>query len=242
MYIMNDKVPTETIETFARTIYKEASSYGFGQVDMLRLVNALMDLCTTAGASNSGFSRRKQPTSTRRTPPATGSQGLPIAGERVIIREFDGAFDADLLQEWLNDRYGRYFLLSCATAQTMTLDTLTQSEANHLGIITLNDGTPIGAMAYFDHNVVQKRAELRKLIGPPEARGQGFAEEATRLWIDYGISVLDLEKIVVSTLQTNIGNIKLNEEIGFQVEGLLRNEVLIDEKRHDVLRMGMWFD
>jgi len=66
----------------------------------------------------------------------------------------------------------------------------------------------------------------------------GLAEEATRLWIAYGIDALRLEKINVSTLQTHINNIKLNEKIGFQVEGLLRDEVLIDGTRHDVLRMG----
>jgi RimJ/RimL family protein N-acetyltransferase len=105
-------------------------------------------------------------------------------------------------------------------------------------MITTLEGKPIGALAYLDHDVDHKRAELRKLIGDPEFRGMGLAEEATQLWIAYGIHALHLEKIYVSTLQTHINNIKLNEKIGFQVEGLLRDEVLIDGTRHDVLRMG----
>jgi RimJ/RimL family protein N-acetyltransferase len=76
------------------------------------------------------------------------------------------------------------------------------------------------------------------LIGDPAFRGQGLAEEATRLWIEYGVNSLDLEKIYVSTLQTHLSNIRLNEKVGFHVEGLLRDEVLIDGTRHDVLRMG----
>ena len=36
------------------------------------------------------------------------------------------------------------------------------------------------------------------------------------------------------------GNIRLNEDLGFRVEGVLRNEVLIDGTYHDVLRMGLW--
>ena len=106
--------------------------------------------------------------------------------------------------------------------------------------MTLLDDRPIGVMAFLDHNVTQNRAELRKLIGDPESRGRGLAEEATRLWVAYGMLTLGLEKVYVSTLQTHIANIKLNEDIGFKVEGLLRNEVLIDGKRHDVLRMGIW--
>jgi len=55
----------------------------------------------------------------------------------------------------------------------------------------------------------------------------------------YGFQGLGLKKIFASTLQTHAANMKLNEKIGFQVEGLLRNEVLIGGRRHDVLRMGM---
>jgi RimJ/RimL family protein N-acetyltransferase len=50
---------------------------------------------------------------------------------------------------------------------------------------------------------------------------------------------LRLEKVYVSTLQTQLSNIRLNESVGFRVEGLLRGEVRIDGERHDVLRMGL---
>jgi RimJ/RimL family protein N-acetyltransferase len=164
---------------------------------------------------------------------------LPIEGPNVHIRAFDADSDFDLLASWLPDRYGRYFFLSCATSQQITVESLLDSPNNHLGIVCLSNGRAIGAMAYLDHSKRQCRAELRKLIGDPDCRGKGLAEEATRLWVQHGISGLGLQKIYVSTLQTQIANIKLNENIGFKVEGLLRNEVLIDGERHDVLRMGL---
>jgi diamine N-acetyltransferase len=71
------------------------------------------------------------------------------------------------------------------------------------------------------------------------ARGKGYAEEATRLWVEYGLRRLSLEKIYVSTLQNHIPNIRLNESVGFRVEGVLRQEVLLNGVRHDVLRMGL---
>ena len=218
------------MHALARSIYKEATTYGFEQVDFIRLMNELMDLCTDAEGDS--------PTSVHEIPlPETFRPGelksLPLVGERITIRRFNGADDAELLRRWLPDRYGRYFVLSCATAQSITIDALTNGPGNHLGIITLPDDTPIGAMAMLDHSTEQKRAELRKLIGDPDYRGRGYAEEATRLWIQYGIQGLKLEKIYVSTLQTQIANIKLNETIGFKVE------VLIDGERRDVLRMGL---
>ena len=103
----------------------------------------------------------------------------------------------------------------------------------------LNDDTPVGAVAFLDIDMNQRRTELRKLIGVSDARGKGLAEEATSLWIRYGCEKLELEKFYVSTLQTHLRNIRLNESIGFRVEGVLHGEVRIGEKRYDVLRMGL---
>ena len=233
---MTNKIPAPTIHALARSIFKDASSYGFRQVDIIRLVNELMDLCTSGTEANNGD---PSPLPEIVTIPDDLPPQLPLTGEQVKIRAFRAGSDEKLLEKWLPDKYGRYFVLSCATAQTISVETLTQSPGNHLGIITLHDDYPIGAMAYLDHNKSQKRAELRKLIGEVNSRGRGLAEEATRLWVGYGMQALGLEKIYVSTLQTHISNIKLNEDIGFRVEGLLRNEVLIDGQRRDVLRMGI---
>jgi len=232
---MDKKIPKATIQVFARSIFKEASTYGFGQLDVIRLVNELMDFCMTEEQADQADDSQHAVLPV----PVSKTTNLPLIGKRLKIRAFDKIPDTALLKEWLPDKYGRYFVLSCATAQSVSLDALVSEDRNHLGIITTLDDKPIGALAYLDHSIEQKRAELRKLIGDPESRGKGLAEEATRLWIGYGIKTLGLEKIYVSTLQTHISNIKLNENVGFRVEGLLRNEVLIDGKRHDVLRMGI---
>ena len=94
-------------------------------------------------------------------------------------------------------------------------------------------------MAFLDHDFEQKKAELRKLIGNPAFRSKGYGKEATKLWIQYGISNLGLRKIYLNTLQTNVRNIRLNQELGFKVEGILRNECSIDGKLYDLLRMGL---
>jgi RimJ/RimL family protein N-acetyltransferase len=231
---MDNQIPLATVQALARTIFKEASTYGFGQLDIIRLVNELMDYCTGQDQENAEQNR------SRENPAVSSSKAtsLPLTAEHLQIRSFDKQTDVKLLEKWLPDKYGRYFVLSSTAAQSVSIDDLVTGDRNHLGIITTPDGKPIGALAYLDHDIDQKRAELRKLIGDPEFRGKGLAEEATRLWIEYGINTLRLEKIYVSTLQTHISNIKLNEKIGFQVEGLLRDEVLIDGMRHDVLRMG----
>ena len=107
-------------------------------------------------------------------------------------------------------------------------------------MITLKDGRAIGSVAFLDYDPVQRKAELRKLIGEPELRGKGYAKEASELWLRYGLGTLGLKKIYLNTLNTNLRNLRLNEELGFKIEGILRNEVYFDGQYHDVLRMGLW--
>jgi diamine N-acetyltransferase len=95
-------------------------------------------------------------------------------------------------------------------------------------------------VAFLDYDADQRKAELRKVVGDPAQRGKGYGKEASALWIRYGITTLGLKKIYLNTLETNIHNVHLNEELGFRVEGILRNELLIDGEYRDVLRMGLW--
>lgn len=227
--------PAEVIELAARNLFRETSAYGFQQVDYIRFVNLLLDL--SLSQPDVTF-KKPHNTKIKYKPPV--SLQLPLVGERVAIRNFQNHTDRMLLEKWMTDAHGRHFLLSRITAQNTDLHHLIDEPRNHLGIITLNDTRPIGVLAFLDYDQFQQKAELRKLIGEPEFRGKGLAKEATKMWIEYGIFVLGLKKIYLNTLDTNVRNIKLNEELGFQVEGILRNECLIDGVYHDVLKMGLW--
>jgi RimJ/RimL family protein N-acetyltransferase len=237
---MAHKIPDETIRAFSRTIYQEGQRYGLGQIDFVRLINVLMDLA-------SGDVRDPPPAESNHNAPVQAYSefevgGFPLKSRRIRIRRADSRADLALLEKWVQDEYGRHFLLSCATAQHMKVSALLENPANEIGIVTLPDESPIGSVAFLDLDSTQQRAELRKLIGVSDARGQGFAEEATTLWIKYGCEQLDLKKFYVSTLQTHLRNIRLNESIGFRVEGILHDEVRIGNRRHDVLRMGLTAD
>jgi RimJ/RimL family protein N-acetyltransferase len=165
--------------------------------------------------------------------------GMPLEGENIGIRDYEASKHRALFEKWIEDRNGRFFLLSSITAKTLNIDEVVESEQNILGVITLADATPIGMMAFLDYDRYQRKAELRKLIGEVPYRGRGFAKKATQLWIRYGISSLGLKKIYLNTLDTNLRNIRLNEELGFKLEGILRNECYFDGDYHDMLRMAL---
>lgn len=234
MPLSTNSIPNATIEAIARSLFKETLRYGFRQVDYLRFVNILLDM----SMKNGNYAPENTKIESTQSPAELTN--LPLTGERVIIQEFIEKNDRALLEKWITEKEGRHFLISRVTAKKSDLDTLTKSDENIIGIITLNakDKMPIGVLAYLNYDQVQRKAELRKLIGEPKFRGKGLAKEATKLWLQYGSIKLGLKKIYLNTLDTNIRNIRLNEELGFKVEGILRNECFIDGKYHDVLKMG----
>ncbi len=222
-----------TIETVTKGIIDETSKWDFKPADYITLVNALLDL-----------SLNKPPSE-----PQNGQQQseknqlvnieFPLIGEQVRINRFDKDKDYKIAKRWLDDSFGRWFLLSRSYSRDTTFTELIEDERNLLGLISLNDSTPIGLMGYLDYDTNQHKAEMRKLIGEEEHRGKGFAKEATKLWIQYGTNNLGLKKIFLNTIENNIRNVTLNKELGFQIEGILRKECLIDNKYYDLLRMGL---
>ena len=240
----SSRIPDLTLETLSRTFYTEATKYGFTHVDYVRYVNLLLDMAmqgrpgnTDAGGADTGSMVDSGQHAT-----IDGAVELPLRGDSVVVRQFDPEEDLPLFDRWLAELSGRYFLLSRITTERQDIREVAASDSSHLGIITLPDATPIGSVAFLDHDLVHRKAELRKMIGDPEYRRKGFATQASALWIQYGIQTLGLKKIYVNTLNANIGNIKLNEDLGFKLEGILRNEVFIDGAHRDVLRMSMWHD
>ena len=221
-----------TIETVTKTIVSETAKWGFKPADYIILINALMDLSL-------GKSIEKLPVSGVDIKSKKQIINLPMKGEQINIRLFDREGDYTMVQRWLNDVAGRWFLLSRSYTRDITLSQLIEDDRNILGIITLPDSKPIGLMGFLDLDNVRGKAEMRKLIGEKEYREKGFAKEATQLWINYGINKLNLKKIYVNTIENNIRNITINKELGFQIEGILRKECLVDNKYYDLLRMAL---
>lgn len=223
------RVPPETLEALGKTIFKQASEYGFGKPDWVRLVNLLLDL----GMERSGTY----------TPPPTQDLAIsevdaPQDGSSLTVRSYVDS-DFDLLNEWVMEADGKKFLATRTdTLRHETLEEVIADESTVIGIIEL-DGRPIGVLAYLNIDSTSRKAELRKLIADPSARGKGYATRAAQYWIEYGIATLGLRKIYLHTLDTNLTNIRLNERLGFRVEGLLRDEILVDDVYHDILRMSL---
>ncbi len=239
MAVPENTIRNKTVDALARGLFEEASKYGLQQQEIIRFVNTLLQLSMQARALESKQEDSSARPSVLPLRQAPINSALPLTSEKISIRACDPSKDRLLLKDWLQDPEGQQFLRYRLTANTISLPELFDSTRHLLGIITLPDLKPIGCVAFLDYDRTQQKAELRKLIGAPEMRNKGYAKQATRLWINYGLKGLNLRKIYLNTVSNNIRNIRINEELGFSVEGILRNEVFLNGKHHDVIRMGL---
>lgn len=235
------KIPEVTLEAISRTFYAEAAKYGFRHLDYVRFVNMILDHAMQK-SGNGPIDAPADQSSGLELETGSAVIALPMTGDRVNVRAMNGEPDIQLLDLWTRDGLGRSFLLSRTSSRQVELRDVVKDPSSVFGMIETPSGEPIGGVAFLNYDKHQQKAELRKLIGNPAHRGQGLAREASALWIRYGIQSLGLEKIYLNTFETDIRNIRLNERLGFKVEGVLRGEVVVNGVRRDVLRMALLAD
>ncbi|MHB2148633.1 GNAT family N-acetyltransferase [Calditrichota bacterium LG25] len=97
----------------------------------------------------------------------------------------------------------------------------------------------VGIIGAENIDEVNRKVEMKKFIGATEYRNRGIGKLATFLFLYYVFEILNFQKIYIHSLDTNIKNINLNSKFGFELEGILYSEVLIDGKSYDVLRMSL---
>ena len=190
---------------------------------------------------------------TRHTPPktlstATDSTGrLVIAGERVVLRR-PTENERPALERWRNERLVSRSLIAAVLDEVLEHLADLDTRDDRLDMIvwtgpSFRGGSvsevPVGLVTlhHVDREVGQ--AELGKLIGETAYRGKGAAQEATHLLVAYGFEHLGLNRIYLRTMDGNLKNIKINEQLGFNFEGVLRQAARVNGSLGDVIQMAM---
>ena len=83
------------------------------------------------------------------------------------------------------------------------------------------------------------KLEMKKLIGDPAMRGKGIGKRATFLYLYQVFVIRKFYKVYLHTLEINIRNLNLNGNLGFSLEGVFFDDVMIEGVRQDVVRMAL---
>ena len=70
-------------------------------------------------------------------------------------------------------------------------------------------------------------------VSPP------IGKRATFGFLYYAFMIRNLNKVYIHSPDINIRNINLNSRFGFELEGVFLNDIIVGDKRQDVLRMAL---
>lgn len=97
--------------------------------------------------------------------------------------------------------------------------------------------TPLGIVAFTGVDSASQNSSWAFYASPQAPKGTGSKMEF--LALEYAFHNMQLHKLCCEVLAFNAPVIKLHQKFGFKVEGILREQHLVDETFVDVYRLGV---
>lgn len=153
-----------------------------------------------------------------------------LNGKNVYLRLMEES-DVKYKVKWINDSEVRKTLnFDYPISEIGTKKWLNSVSGNPIRkdfiVCTKNEGKPIGYGGILKIDFKNSKAESYMGIGEKEQQGKGIGYEIRSLILEYSFNELNLNKVYSYVWEQNTPMIKLNEKVGFKIEGLLRQDVL----------------
>ena len=178
--------------------------------------------------------------------PMQPTDDLPVlVGERIRMRGYRPEDLHDFYAVHSDPRVMRYWSFPAWTEISQSYEYFASaiqgrdaSQRLCWAIADLQTDRVLGGTTLFSNNPSQGRAEIGYVLGHAHW-GQGYAQEALRLVIDYTFDVLGFRRIEADIDPRNTGSCKLAERLGFVQEGLLRERWIVDGELQDATIYGL---
>ncbi|MCF6136308.1 GNAT family N-acetyltransferase [Pseudalkalibacillus berkeleyi] len=170
-----------------------------------------------------------------------------LKGERIYLRPVTKD-DLDwLYYHTMNDQEGRRLTGTQAVYSQQGIqnwfDRNSTDDSRMDLIICLQEGNQrIGDIAMMDIDHLNRNAIVRIAIFEGDKLGKGYGTEAMSLLLEYGFEVLNLHRVGLDVFAFNTRGIKSYEKLGFQQEGVIRDQLYYDGEYHDSILMGVMKD
>ena len=163
-----------------------------------------------------------------------------LSGDRVDLRPIEED-DLEFLQRGINDpcvwrAIGRSRPANGRQQREFFEEVVCGDETVNLLIVA--DGTPVGTVAFNSIDREARRAEIGYWIAPDHHR-QGYGTDAVERLVAYGFDQLGLHKVEARVFEFNEASRGLLESVGFEREGVHRDEVFVDGEFHDTYWYGL---
>ena len=170
-----------------------------------------------------------------------------ITGDRIILREYRED-DIIHIYNWTRDIIttkwmGRKFRTprSLDKIENGVRNVISEPPEDGIFFVIADRDTEvyIGGIDLTSIDWIDKNGVLSIAIAENSNRNKGFATEAMKLLLDYAFNKLHLHKIELGVYSDNKAAVRCYEKLGFNIEGTLKDHMLVDGKYRDLLQMGL---
>lgn len=168
-----------------------------------------------------------------------------IISDKLFFRTLTEKDVTEEYVSWLNSQQINQFLEVRHTVHTLASVSDFVSLKNDLdneylfGIFCKNKNKHIGNVKIGNINHIYFTGDLSLFIGDKNYLGRRLASEIIGSLTDYGFNYLGLKKMCAGCYETNIKSMKSFLRCGYEIEGVLKNQVIFNGKRENIIKLGI---
>lgn len=169
-----------------------------------------------------------------------------LTGDKVYLRALIESDAEGPYSRWLNDKEvtkyleSGYFPNTTESLKDYIKRYSNTDKALMLGIIEKSSDRHIGNIKLEPINWVHRTGVIGIMIGEKDCYGKGYATEAIKLVLEHGFNRLNLRKISLGVVADNAAAKRVYEKLGFEVEGIKKEECFHDGHYCDIILMAIF--
>ena len=171
---------------------------------------------------------------------------MELKGEKVVLKPIQSTYFRWFLY-WFNSpgviEHFNFYLPITKDFKERWIKELTQEKKTFFVIVAIDEKgqetEPMGTCGFYNFRCRDTVCNFGVIITDEVHWRKGYGLEATKLLVDYGFTVLNLQKIESGVLATNKPALRLHEKLGFVQEGVQREHICIDGGKIDLILFGL---
>jgi RimJ/RimL family protein N-acetyltransferase len=226
------------LKLVAKGFYNELINYGVKQPEVIRVASHLLDNLLTKDKRPSEEQPYYNGIFTLASVKDEWAQRKQLAVEHVTLRPLQMRLISKIVG-WLKDKTVRESFVPAFPASESKLQEYFRDATREYFRIDYNDEA-VGIVGGENIDAATGKLEMKKLVGEPGLQGKGIGKRATFGFLYYAFMIRNLNKVYIHSRDINMRNINLNSRFGFELEGVFLDDIMIGDKRPDVVRMALF--
>jgi len=228
----------QMLKLVAKGFYNELINYGVEREEILKVASHLLDnLMAQEKKPGAGVEYyNKLFTLASVTDEWQTSRQLTV--QHVTLRPLDEVTIAKLVRWLKNPAIHESFVTAFPKTPAKLRKYFGEPTRDYFGIHY--EGVPVGIVGGENIDRASGKMEMKKLVGEQGLHGKGIGKRATFGFLYHAFMILNLHKVYLHSRDINIRNLNLNSRFGFQLEGVFFEDIQMEGKKQDIVRMALF--